>query len=48
MLWICRSEIGGMEENSEFEPCRVAVYVGAIPNGLQWQIVFNLKKKVEL
>ena len=44
MLWICRSEIGGMAEDSEFEPCRVVVYVGAIPNGSQWKIVFNLKK----
>lgn len=24
-----------MEADSEFEPCRVAVYVGAIPNGSQ-------------
>lgn len=52
MLWICRSEIGGMEADSEFEPCRVAVYVGAsgglcrgdterFTNG---KIVFNQKK----
>ena len=38
-----------MEVSSKQEPCRVAVYVGAIPNGLQWarmpEIVFNLKKK---
>ena len=26
-----------MEEDSEFEPCRVAVNAGEIPNGLQWK-----------
>lgn len=35
-----------MEVGSKQEPCRVAVYVGAIPNGLQWEIVFNLKFRV--
>jgi hypothetical protein len=35
VLWICRSEIGGMEVGSKREPCRVAVIVGAMPSGLR-------------
>ena len=42
MLRICRSEIGGMEEDSEFEPCRVAVNVGRYRTAYNGKIVFNL------
>ena len=41
MLRICRSAIGGMEEDSKQEPYRVAVLVGAFALWVNWSKTFS-------